>query len=65
MSELQDIIATSSIRAFNHGMQAERQHVIQLLEQHKLQTECDYLGCESWTQAFEFLIQEVKGKIHD
>jgi hypothetical protein len=32
MSELQDVIATSSIRAFNHGIQFERDRIIKMLE---------------------------------
>ena len=65
MSDLQDIIATSSIKAFNHGVLSERQHLISLLEKHKRETECDCPGCESWTNAFEFLIREIKGEIND
>jgi hypothetical protein len=64
MSDLQDIIATSSIKAFNHGMKAERQHIIQLIEKHKQETSCDCSGCESWTNAFEFLKREIKGEVH-
>jgi hypothetical protein len=64
MSDLQDIIATSSIKAFNHGMKAERQHIIQLIEKHKQETSCDCSGCESWTNAFEFLKREIKGEIN-
>jgi hypothetical protein len=32
MSELQDVIATSSIRAFNQGIRFERERIIRLLE---------------------------------
>lgn len=32
MSELQDVIATSSIKAFNHGMRFERERIAQLIE---------------------------------
>jgi len=64
MSDLQDIIATSSIKAFNHGMKAERQHIIQLIEKHEQETSCDCSGCESWTNAFEFLKREIKGEVH-
>lgn len=31
MSELQDVIATSSIRAFNQGMRFERERIIEIL----------------------------------
>ena len=64
MSDLQDIIVSSGIKAFNHGVQAERNHIIQLLEQHKQETNCDCSGCESWTNAFEFLKREIEGKIN-
>lgn len=32
MSQLQDVIATSSIRAFNQGIRFERERIIRLLE---------------------------------
>jgi hypothetical protein len=32
MSDLQEIIATNSIRAFKSGMQHERDHIIKLIE---------------------------------
>ena len=32
MSELQDVIATSSIRAFNQGIRYERERIIQILQ---------------------------------
>jgi len=64
VSDLQDIIVSSGIKAFNHGVQAERNHIIQLLEQHKQETNCDCPGCESWTNAFEFLKREIEGKIN-
>jgi hypothetical protein len=32
MSELQDVIATSSIRAFNQGMRFERERIIRILQ---------------------------------
>jgi hypothetical protein len=32
MSELQDVIATSSIRAFNQGIRFERERIIRILE---------------------------------
>lgn len=32
MSELQDVIATSSIRAFNQGIRFERERIIQILQ---------------------------------
>jgi len=64
VSDLQDIIATSSIRWYNSGIRAERDHIIQLIEKHKQETSCDCPGCESWTNAFEFLKREIKGEIN-
>jgi hypothetical protein len=32
MSELQDVIATSSIRAFNQGIRFERERIIRILD---------------------------------
>jgi hypothetical protein len=65
MSDLQDIIASSSIRAFNCGIKNQQEYVIRLIEKHKTETKCDCPGCESWTNAFEFLIKEIKGEIDD
>jgi len=50
MSELQDIIATSSIKAFNHGVKHERET-------------CH--GCEEWMNALDFVIARIENKIHD
>lgn len=65
MSDLTDIIATHGIRSFNMGMQAERQHVLELLDKHKQETSCDCEGCVSWTNAFAYLTKEIKGEIND
>ena len=69
MSDLQDIIATTSIRAFNSGYnlgkREEEQLVIKLLDKHKQETDCDCPGCDSWTNAFEFLKREIQGQIND
>jgi hypothetical protein len=65
MSDLQDIIASSSIRAFNCGVKNQQEYVLRLIEKHKQETKCDCPGCESWTNAFEFLIKEIKGEIND
>ena len=32
MSDMQDIIATSSIKAFNHGVRFERERIIRILQ---------------------------------
>lgn len=63
MSDLQDLIASSSIRAFKHGMQHEREHTLELIQKHKIETKCECPGCESWTNAFEFLAREIRGEV--
>jgi hypothetical protein len=65
MSELQDIIATSSIKAFNHGMRAEREHILRVLAETKDQTLCTCHGCEEWMNALDFVIARIENKIHD
>jgi hypothetical protein len=68
MSDLQDIIATTSIRAFksgySFGRKEEQQNIVKLLEQHEQETKCDCEGCQSWTNAFEFIIKEIKGEVN-
>jgi hypothetical protein len=68
MSDLQDIIATTSIRAFksgyNFGRKEEQEHIVTLINQHEQETDCDCTGCESWTNAFEFLKKEIKGELN-
>jgi len=59
MSELQDVIATSSIRAFNMGMRKERERVLGIINQHEAETKCDCDGCVSWINAFELLKAEI------
>ena len=66
MSDLQDIIATTSIRAFNHGMRAEREHIIRLLAETKDETLCTCDGCKEWVNAFDYVIARIENKIaHD
>jgi hypothetical protein len=65
VSELQDIIATSSIRAFNHGVKHEREHIIRLLAETKDQTLCTCHGCEEWLNALDYVIARIEGTIHD
>jgi hypothetical protein len=65
MSELQDIIATSSIKAFNHGMKAEREQILKVLAETKDQTLCTCHGCEEWMNALDFVIARIENKIHD
>jgi hypothetical protein len=65
MNDLQSIIATSSIKAFKHGMQHEREHIIRLLAETKDQTLCTCDGCGQWLNALDFVIAKIEGKIHD
>lgn len=65
MSDLQDIIATSSIKAFNHGVKHEREHIIRLLAETKDQTLCTCPGCEEWMNALDFVIAKIENKIHE
>jgi hypothetical protein len=65
MNDLQSIIATSSIKAFKHGMQHEREHIIRLLAETKDQTLCTCDGCEQWLNALDFVIAKIEGKIHE
>lgn len=59
MSELQDVIATSTIRAYNHGMRTERERILRIINQHEAETNCNCNGCESWINAFELLKVEI------
>ena len=65
MNDLQSIIADSSIRAFNHGMRAEREHIIRLLAETKDETLCTCEGCKEWVNAFDYVIARIEGKIYD
>ena len=65
MSELQDIIATSSIRWYNSGMKAERDSIIRLLAETKDETLCTCHGCKEWVNAFHYVIARIQGKIHN
>ena len=65
MSQLQDIIATSTVRAFNSGIRHERQHIIKLLAETKDETLCTCHGCKEWLNALDFVIAKIEGTIHD
>jgi hypothetical protein len=60
MNDLQEAIATTSIKAFNEGVMRERHNIITLLERHKQETACPCSGCAEWLNAFDFLIAEIK-----
>lgn len=59
MSELQDVIATSTVRAFNVGVSRERERILGIINQHEEETKCDCDGCQSWINAFELLKVEI------
>ena len=63
MSDLNDLIATTSVKAYNQGLRSERENIIRMLKEMKQHTECNCSGCESWTNAFEFLIRELNGEV--
>ncbi len=60
MNDLQEAIATTSLKAFNEGVLRERANILSLLEKHKQETACPCKGCEEWLSAFDFLIAEIK-----
>lgn len=61
MSDLQEVIATTSIKAFNEGVARERDLIIRLLNQTKQETKCECENCESWKNAFDWLVSEIQG----
>lgn len=65
MSQINDLIATTSVKAFKHGMQHEREHIIRLLAETKDETLCTCDGCKEWVNAFDYVIARIEGKIHD
>lgn len=65
MSDINDLIATTSVKAFRHGMQAEREHIIRLLAETKDETLCTCHGCEEWMNALDYVIARIENKIHD
>ena len=60
MSDLQEIIATTSMRAFNEGVARERDSVLKLLTETKQETKCECEGCQSWKNAFDWLALEIR-----
>jgi SLT domain-containing protein len=59
MSDLQDVIATSSIRAYNMGIKQERERILRIINEHEAETKCKCEGCVSWINAFELLKVEI------
>lgn len=64
MSDLQDIIATCTKRAYVSGINAHKQDILKLLTEAKNDTKCTCDNCEQWLNAFEFLIAKIEGRIN-
>jgi hypothetical protein len=62
MSDLQEVIASTSIKAYNEGMNRERNHIVNLLREFKEKTECECTGCDSWKNAFDWLMLELQNE---
>lgn len=63
MSDLHDIIATCTKRAYISGINAQKQDLIKMLAAKKSETTCDCENCKQWVNAFDFLIATIEGKI--
>ena len=61
MSDLQEVIATTSMKAFNEGVARERDLILKLLIETKQETRCECENCESWKNAFDWLASEIRG----
>lgn len=61
MSDLQDVIASTSIKAFNEGISRERDLILKFLADTKQETKCECENCQSWKSAFDWLAAEIKG----
>jgi hypothetical protein len=61
MSELQEIIATTSAKAFNEGVARERDLILKFLTETKQETKCECEGCVAWKSAFDWLASEIRG----
>lgn len=61
-SDLQEVIATTSIRAYNEGLHRERQHIINLLAEFKERAQCECDGCDSWKNAFDWIMSEIQNE---
>lgn len=62
VEEINEVINGILQLSFDRGREFEKNNLLTLLERHKQETHCDCEGCESWTQAFEFLMAEIKGE---
>jgi hypothetical protein len=59
MSDLQEIIANTSIKAFNEGVCRERDMILNFLSKTKEATKCECENCQSWKNAFDWLMTEI------
>lgn len=62
MNDLQDVITRTSMKAYNAGLQREREHLIKLLREFKEKTECKCTGCDSWKNAFDWIVLELENE---
>lgn len=60
MSDLQEVIAKTSMRAFNEGVARERDLILNFLSETKQETKCECENCQSWKNAFDWLATEIK-----
>jgi hypothetical protein len=65
MSDLQDVIASTSIKAFNEGIARERDLILKFLADTKQETKCECENCQSWKSAFDWLASEIKSASND
>jgi hypothetical protein len=49
------------MKAFNEGVARERDLILKLLIQTKQETKCQCENCESWKNAFDWLVSEIQG----
>ena len=60
MSDLQEVIASTSIKAFNEGISRERTMILDFLNKTKQATKCDCENCQSWISAFDWLALQIR-----
>jgi hypothetical protein len=60
MSDLQDVIAKTSMKAFNEGVSRERDLILKFLSETKEETKCECEGCVAWKNAFDWLAAEIR-----
>jgi hypothetical protein len=65
MSDLQEVIAKTSMKAFNEGVARERDLILKFLAETKQETKCECENCQSWKNAFDWLASEIKAVSED